>query len=159
MPYPVINTLSDGGYPAGAFNYWKSAFLSDLSDAAMEIMVDAMRRCPSPMSGLGIVPYLGAVARVETAATAFAHRAPGYSLLIVSQWTDRRETEQNIAWAKQTFEALRPCMTDRSYVNNLVAEDGRKVHEVWGANYQRLVTVKRRYDPGNVFRLNHNIEP
>jgi berberine-like enzyme len=69
------------------------------------------------------------------------------------------ETEQNIAWAKQTFEALRPCMTDRSYVNNLIAEDGRKVHEVWGANYHRLVTVKRRYDPGNVFRLNHNIEP
>jgi FAD/FMN-containing dehydrogenase len=66
---------------------------------------------------------------------------------------------QNIAWAKQTFETLRPCMTDRSYVNNLVAEDGRKVHEVWGANYKRLVTVKRRYDPGNVFRLNHNIEP
>ena len=159
MPYPVINTLSDGGYPAGAFNYWKSAFLSDLSDAAMEIMVDAMRRCPSPMSGLGIVPYLGAVARVEVAATAFAHRAPGYSLLIVSQWTDQRDTEQNIAWARQTFEALRPCMTDRSYVNNLIAEDGRKVHEVWGANYHRLVTVKRRYDPGNVFRLNHNIEP
>jgi hypothetical protein len=59
MPYPVINTLSDGGYPKGAFNYWKSAFLSDLSDAAMEIMVDAMRRCPSPMSGLGIVPLPG----------------------------------------------------------------------------------------------------
>ena len=99
MPYPVINTLSDGGYPKGAFNYWKSAFLNDLSDASMEIMVDAMRRCPSPMSGLGIVPYLGAVARVEAAATAFAHRAPGYSLLIVSQWTDPRDTEQNVAWA------------------------------------------------------------
>ena len=159
MPYPVINTLSDGGYPKGAFNYWKSAFLSDLSDAAMEIMVDAMRRCPSPMSGLGIVPYLGAVARVEVAATAFAHRAPGYSLLIVSQWTDPRDTEPNVAWARETFDALRPCMAGRSYVNNLTAEDGRKVHEVWGANYTRLVTVKQRYDPGNVFRLNHNIDP
>ena len=159
MPYPVINTLSDGGYPRGAFNYWKSAFFSELSDTSLEIMVDAMQRCPSPMSGLGIVPYLGAVARVDTAATAFAHRTPGYSLLIVSQWTDQRETEQNIAWAKDTFEALRPCMTGRSYVNNLTTEDGRKVHEVWGANYQRLVTVKRRYDPGNVFRLNHNIDP
>jgi hypothetical protein len=50
-------------------------------------------------------------------------------------------------------------MTDRSYVNNLISEDGRKVHEVWGANYQRLVSVKWRYDPGNVFRLNHNIDP
>jgi hypothetical protein len=159
MPYPVINTLSDGGYPKGAFNYWKSAFLSDLSDAAMEIMVDAMRRCPSPMSGLGIVPYLGAVARVEVAATAFAHRAPGYSLLIVSQWTDPRDTEPNVAWARETFDALGPAMAGRSYVNNLTAEDGRKVHEVWGANYARLVTVKQRYDPGNVFRLNHNIDP
>ena len=159
MPYPAINTLSDGGYPKGAFNYWKSAFLSELSDASAEIMVDAMRRCPSPMSGLGIVPYLGAVARVEATATAFAHRAPGYSLLIVSQWTDPRDTEQNIAWARETFAALRPHMAGRSYVNNLTAEDGRKVHEVWGSNYRRLVTVKRRYDPDNVFRLNHNIDP
>ena len=159
MPYPVINTLSDGGYPRGAFNYWKSAFLSEPSDASLEIMVDAMHRCPSPMSGLGIVPYLGAVARVDAAATAFAHRAPGYSLLIVSQWTDPRDTEQNIAWAKGTFDTLRPHMTDRSYVNNLVSEDGRKVHEVWGTNYRRLVAIKRRYDSGNVFRLNHNIDP
>jgi hypothetical protein len=159
MPYPVINTLSDGGYPRGAFNYWKSAFLSDLSDVSAEIMVDAMRRCPSPMSGLGIVPYLGAVSRVEATATAFAHRAPGYSLLIVSQWTDPQDTEPNIAWAKETFAALHPCMAGRSYVNNLTAEDGRKVHEVWGANYRRLVTVKQRYDSDNVFRLNHNIDP
>jgi FAD/FMN-containing dehydrogenase len=159
MPYPVINTLSDGGYPRGAFNYWKSAFLSELSDAALEVMLDALARCPSPMSGLGIVPYLGAVNRVDTAATAFAHRAPGYSLLIVSQWLDSRETEPNVAWARETFEALTPHMTSRSYVNNLTAEDGRMVHSVWGANYQRLVTVKRRYDPGNIFRLNHNIDP
>ena len=159
MPYPVINTLSDGGYPKGAFNYWKSAFLSELSDASLEIMVDALHRCPSPMSGLAIVPYLGAVTRVDATATAFAHRAPGYSLLIVSQWPDPRETEPNITWAKETFEALHPYLADRSYVNNLTAEDGRLVHHVWGTNYERLVTAKRRYDPDNIFRLNHNIDP
>lgn len=159
MPYPVLNTLSDGGYPKGAFNYWKSAFLSDLSDVTLDIMVDALHRCPSPMSGLGIVPYQGAVARVDPTATAFAHRAPGYSLLIVSQWTDQRETEPNIAWAKQTFETLRPHLVDRSYLNNLTAEDGRATHHVWGANHERLVTIKRRYDPHNIFRLNHNINP
>ncbi|HET6190714.1 MAG TPA: FAD-dependent oxidoreductase, partial [Trebonia sp.] len=159
MPYPVINTLSDGGYPRGALNYWKSAFLGDLSGEALEVMTDAMRRCPSPMSGLAIVPYRGAVARVDAAATAFAHRAPGYSLLIVSQWTDPDDTEQNIVWAKETFDLLRPHTIDRSYVNNLVSEDGRRVQEVWGANYRRLVSVKRRYDPFNVFRLNHNIGP
>jgi hypothetical protein len=71
-------------------------------------MVEALHRCPSPTSGLAIVPYLGAVTRVDATATAFAHRAPGYSLLIVSQWPDQRETEPNITWAKQTFEALPP---------------------------------------------------
>jgi hypothetical protein len=101
MPYPVINTFSDGGYPRGAFNYWKSAFLSDLSDAPLEIMVEALHQCPSPMSGLAIVPYLGAVTRVDATAIAFAHRAPGYSLLIVSQWPDPQETEPNITWAKE----------------------------------------------------------
>lgn len=85
IAYPVISTLSDGGYPEGASSYWKSAFLSELSDTALEIMVDALHRCPPAMSGLGIVPYLGAVTRVGATATAFAHRAPGYSLLIVSQ--------------------------------------------------------------------------
>jgi len=159
MPYPVINTLSDGGYPKGAFNYWKSAFFTDLSDAPVDIMIDALDRCPSPMSGLAIVPYLGAVTRVDATATAFAHREPGYSLLIVAQWLDPRETEPNITWARETFEALHPYMANRSYVNNLTAEDGRMVHHVWGANYQRLVTVKRRYDSDNIFRLNHNIDP
>ena len=159
MPYPVINTLSDGGYPKGAFNYWKSAFLADLSDAALEIMTDAIERCPSPMSGLGIVPYLGAVTRVEATATAFAHRAPGYSLLIVSQWRDPADTDANIAWAKETFEELHPHLAGRQYLNNLPADDGRIARSLWGVNHERLVTVKRRYDPDNTFRLNHNIDP
>jgi len=159
MPYPVINTLSDSGYPKGAFNYWKSAFLSDLSDSALEIMTSALQRCPSPMSGLGIVPYLGAVCRVAPDATAFAHRAPGYSLLIVSQWQDPNETDHNIAWAKETYEQLHPHLAGRQYLNNLAADDGRIARGLWGANYDRLVTVKRRYDPDNMFRLNHNINP
>ena len=159
MPYPVINTLSDAGYPRGAFNYWKSAFLSEPSGAALDVMADAIQRCPSPMSGLGIVPYLGAVNRVDAAATAFAHRVPGYSLLIVSQWQDPADTDLNIAWAKETFEQLRPYLAGRQYLNNLPADDGRISRDLWGANYERLVTVKQRYDPGNTFRLNHNIDP
>lgn len=159
MPYPVINTLSDAGYPKGAFNYWKSAFLNELSGAALEIMVHAIQQCPSPMSGLGIVPYLGAVTRVDAAATAFAHRAPGYSLLIVSQWQDPADTESNIAWAKETFEALHPHLADRQYLNNLPADDGRIARGLWGTNHGRLAEIKRRYDPDNMFRLNHNIAP
>jgi len=131
----------------------------EMSDTALQIMVDALERCPSGMSGLSIVPYLGAVTRVDTTATAFAHRAPGYSLLIVSQWQDPADTDLNIAWAKETFEQLRPYLGGRQYLNNLPADDGRISRDLWGANYERLVAVKQRYDPDNTFRLNHNIDP
>ena len=133
MPYPVINTLSDAGYPRGALNYWRSAFFAEMGDAALQVMVDAVHRCPSPMSGLSIMPYLGAVTRVAPAATAFPHRAPGYSLLIVSQWQDQAETRTNIGWATETFEALRPYMSGRRYVNNLSADDGRMVRDIWAS--------------------------
>lgn len=139
--------------------YGKSAFLNELSDGALEILVQAIQRCPSPMSGMGIVPYLGAVARVDPAATAFAHRAPGYSLLIVSQWQDPGDNDANIAWAKETYEALHPHLAGRQYLNNLPADDGRIARGLWGAKYERLVAIKRRYDPDNMFRLNHNIDP
>jgi hypothetical protein len=159
MPYPVINTLSDDGYPRGALNYWKSAFLRELSDAAMKIMVESFQRCPSLMSGLMVAHYHGAVTRVDPAATAFPHRDPGYSLLIVAQWLDPAETETNINWARETFRALRPHMAHRCYVNNLSADDRGSVAQAYGSNYDRLVKIKRRYDPDNVFRLNHNVNP
>jgi hypothetical protein len=159
MPYPVINTLSDGGYPRGALNYWKSAFVRELSGEVMGIMADAFERCPSPLGGFGMSHYHGAATRVEATATAFPHREPGYSLLVVAQWLDPSETERNIAWAKETFSALGPHLDDRRYVNNLSDHDPASVAHAYGANYDRLVEVKRRYDPENVFRLNHNINP
>ena len=159
MPYPVINTLSDGGYPRGARNYWKSAFVQDLSDEVMGIMAEAIERCPSPMGGFGMAHYHGAATRTDAAATAFPHRDPGYSLLIVAQWLDPADTERNITWAKETFSALEPHLADRSYVNNLSDHGRDSVAHAYGANYERLVEIKRRYDPDNVFRLNHNIDP
>jgi FAD binding domain-containing protein/berberine-like enzyme len=159
MPYPVMNTLSDDGYPRGALNYWKSAFVRELSDAVMEIMAESFERCPSPMGGLMLAHYHGAVTRVDPAATAFPHRDPGYSLLIVAQWLDPAETEKNIDWARETFRALRPHMADRCYVNNLSADDRGAVAQAYGSNYDRLLEIKRRYDPDNIFRLNHNVNP
>ena len=94
---------------------------------------------------------------MDATATAFPHRAPGYSLLIVSQWRDQAKTQANIAWARETFEAPRRYMSGRSDVNNLSADARRMVRDIWGINYERLVQIKRRYDPDNIFRLNHNI--
>jgi hypothetical protein len=159
MPYPEANTLIDNGYPRGALNYWKSAFLRELSDDAFSVMADCFQRCPSPMSGILLVHYHGAVTRVDPAATAFTHRHPGYSLVMAAQWLDPADTDLNIGWARNTFAALRPHLTERCYVNNLSADDGDAIRNAYGANYERLRAIKRRYDPDNAFRLNHNIDP
>lgn len=159
MPYPVVNTLLDDGFPPGALNYWKSAFLSDASPDAMQVLVDAFAQSPSTMSAVQTVHYHGATSRVDPTATAFPHRGPGYSPTIVAQWEDRADTEPNIAWARETFEALRPYTADRVYSNNLSADDDGRVRQAYGGNYERLIEIKRRYDPENVFRLNLNIDP
>jgi hypothetical protein len=159
MPYPQANTLIDNGYPRGALNYWKSAFLHELSDEAFTVMADYFQRCPSPMSGILLVHYHGAATQVDPAATAFPHRHPGYSLVVAAQWLDPADTDLNIGWARETFAALRPYLAERCYVNNLSADDGDAVRNAYGPNYQRLRAIKRRYDPDNIFHLNHNIAP
>jgi FAD/FMN-containing dehydrogenase len=158
MPYPLVNTGVDWLFP-GAFTYWKSAFFSELSDAAVAVLAGAFERAPSELCALIIEEFHGAVTRVSPTATAYPHRQPGYNLLLISQWTDPADTEAGIAWARETFDALSPSMADRSYVNYLPADDHDRIHEAYGPNYGRLVELKRRYDPGNLFRLNQNLEP
>ncbi len=159
MPYPVINTLLDDGYPKGARNYWKSAFFKDISDETVEIMADCFRTAPSIMSGLLVEHLHGAVTRIGATDTAFPHRAPGYNLVLTAEWLDPADDGENIAWAKQTFDALAPHMADAAYVNYLDTDDTSRVRAAYGPNWERLVKLKRRYDPDNVFHLNQNIDP
>jgi FAD/FMN-containing dehydrogenase len=159
MPYPIVNTGADWLFEKGRLNYWKSAFLSELSDAAVEVITNALERAPSQLCVLGVEDFHGAVTRVGPTATAYPHREPGYNLLLISQWTDPADTEAGIAWARETFHALSPYMADRFYTNYLPADDYDRVRQAYGPNYERLVELKRRYDPNNVFRLNHNIDP
>jgi len=159
IPYPEMNTLVDPMFPKGALNYWKSAFFTELSDAAMRTMIDAFEVAPSPMCGMQTEMFHGAVTRVAVDATAVPHREPGFNLILVAQWMDPAETDANISWAKEAFEALRPYMADRRYVNYLAADDAGFVRQAYGPNYDRLVQVKRHYDPENVFHLNFNIDP
>ena len=159
MPYPVVNTGADWLFKKGTLTYWKSAFFSDLSDAAVEVMTKAFEQAPSELCALIVEDFHGVVTRVATTATAYPHREPGYSLLLISQWTDPARTHTCIAWARNTFDALSPYMADRSYMNYLPADDYDRVRQAYGRNYERLVELKRRYDPDNLFRLNHNIDP
>ena len=159
MPYPVVNTLLDEGFPKGARNYWKSAFFRDLSDEAVAIMVDAFERSPSTMSGMVVEHIHGQVTRIGATETAYPHRAPGYNLVLVAEWLDPSEDDANIAWARETFAALSPYMAPAAYVNYLGADEGDRVRAAYGPNWARLVELKRRYDPENLFHLNQNIDP
>jgi FAD/FMN-containing dehydrogenase len=159
FPYPVMNTGADWLFSKGTLNYWKSAFLAELSDDAIAAMVDAFEHAPSDRCILALEEFHGEVTRVPSDATAFPHREPGFNLLLISQWTDPARTEAGMAWARQTFEALAPYMADRSYTNYLTAEDHDRVRQAFGPNYNRLLEAKRRYDPGNRFRGNQNIDP
>jgi FAD/FMN-containing dehydrogenase len=159
LPYPLVNTGVDWLSPSGALSYWKSAFFSELSDAAVEVMTRAFERAPSELCALVVEDFHGAVTRVPPTATAYPHRSPGYNLFLISQWTDPGQTDAGIAWARETFDALSPYMADRSYTNYLSADDHDRVRHAYGPNYERLVELKRRYDPDNLFRLNHNIDP
>jgi FAD/FMN-containing dehydrogenase len=159
MPYPVVNTLLDDGYPRGARNYWKSAFFKELSDDAIAIMIDAFERAPSAMSGLVIEHFHGQVTRIGNTDTAYPHRQPGYNLVLVSQWMDPSDDETNIAWARNTFDALTPYMAGAAYVNYLGGDEADRVSAAYGPNWSRLVQLKARYDPDNIFHLNQNISP
>lgn len=159
MPYPVVNTLLDAGFPKGARNYWKSAFFKELSDEAIGIMIDAFEKAPSIMSGIVVEHFHGEVTRIGATDTAFPHREPGYNFLVAAEWLEPSEDDVNIAWARDAFAALAPHMADASYVNYLGDDDADRIRIAYGPNWERLVDVKRHYDPGNLFRLNQNIDP
>jgi FAD/FMN-containing dehydrogenase len=160
MPYPVVNTLLDDGFPQGALNYWKSAFLSGLSDEFIDTAIERFAACPSPMTGMVVEHFHGEVTRVEPTATAFPHRERGYNLLIAGEWIDPAESEENILWVKETYEALAPHFSGGRYVNYLGDDESSDaVRSCYGVVYDRLLDVKRRYDPDNLFHLNQNIDP
>jgi FAD/FMN-containing dehydrogenase/pimeloyl-ACP methyl ester carboxylesterase len=159
FPYQLMNTGADWLFSKGALNYWKSAFFSELSDGAVEVMIDAFERAPSERCMLAVEEFHGAVTRVPHDATAYPHREPGFNLLLISQWASPDDTEAGKAWARETFHDLAPFMADRSYTNYLTADDHDRLRQAFGPNYDRLVDIKAHYDPENRFRGNQNIVP
>jgi len=160
MPYPVASTLLDAAYPRGALNYWKSSFLTSLDDGLIDATVEAFAATPSSMTAIAVEHFHGAVTRVGVTDTPVPHREVGYSVLITSVWMDPGATDENVAWTQAAFEAMRPFFVDRRWLNYFSDDDrADAVRAAYGPNYDRLAEVKRKYDPENVFHLNHNIEP
>jgi FAD/FMN-containing dehydrogenase len=160
MPYVDLQKTFDPTAPPGLLNYWKSSFLQELSAEVTDEMVAAFAMSPSPMTSVVVEHLGGAVSRVGESETAFSHRTRPYSATAASLWRDVTQSEANITWTRRLWDAIRPGTSDAVYANYLSHNEGElRVRAAYGSNYERLVAVKTRYDPTNVFRVNHNIKP
>jgi hypothetical protein len=158
MPFPAMQQLLDGAFPDGTRNYWKSTFIKELSDAAIDVVVAHGNRMTSPLSGVVIEFYGGAAGRVAPTATAFAQRQGEYDIGFMAQWTDPAEDAAQMAWAREAWEAMRPYSSGGYLLNFLSEESADVVRAAFGDNYERLARLKRQYDPTNFFSLNQNIK-
>ncbi len=159
QPQPFVGWQSafDPLLTPGARNYWKSHDFADLTEAAGAVIVDAIRRLPSDECEV-FVGHLGAqVSRVANDATAFSRRDVQFIVNVHTRWRDPSWDTACIAWARGLFGALTPHATGSVYVNFMPADEADRVRGAYGANYERLAAIKRRYDPDNLFRLNQNI--
>jgi FAD/FMN-containing dehydrogenase len=160
MPYSALNSMLDASYPKGALNYWKTHFLPKLSDECIGTMVDCFEACRPPTAQIIIEHFHGAVTRVKPTDTACTLRDEGFNMVIISEWTDPQDTERCIAWARDTYDAMRPFMGTIRYLNYLDNDEaGDPALQVYGPNYARLRELKTKYDPENFFRNNLNIRP
>ncbi|HEX2105245.1 MAG TPA: FAD-binding oxidoreductase [Solirubrobacteraceae bacterium] len=159
-PYVTHQTLFDASFPAARRDYEKSTFIDALDDAAIDALVEHMEGVPSPYSLIIIEHHGGALRRVPEDATAFRHRAPEYNVTVPGGWEDPSADDENIAWVRDVVHALAPVSTGTYYANYQAELDrDERVEAAWGANYERLATLKVAYDPANVFRFNHNVTP
>jgi hypothetical protein len=152
--------MFDAAMPHGRGYYWKSCSLPPLSDEMIDILIRQSEKITSPFSTMPIFTLGGAVSRVPEDATAFSNRNAQHIVNITGTWTiDDPDPERHIAWVRQTWEAMQPFSAG-GYANFMSDEPADLLRAVYGpAKYDRLVALKRRYDPENVFRHNQNIKP
>jgi FAD/FMN-containing dehydrogenase len=159
VPYTVLQTFLDPTAPMGARNYWKSDFLPELTDDAIDVLVEGANRISSPLSQVHIHHLGGAATREPRGGSAFGHRGAGFVYNLIGMWTDPAEDSTHMAWARWLFDGLRQFSAGAAYVNFLGDDGPERVRAAYGPGYARLAELKRRYDPDNVFCLNQNILP
>lgn len=159
MPYTAVQQMFDADYQAGARNYWKTQLVEPLSDEAIDIVVERADPLPTPETKILLEHLGGAMARVDPDATAYYHRDAPFSFNLYPRWTDPREDDAHISWARAFMDAVAPFATEGVGVNFLSQEGHERVKAAYGANYDRLAALKAKYDPDNLFRMNQNVEP
>jgi FAD/FMN-containing dehydrogenase len=159
--YLAVQSMFDPFFPNGLRYYWKSLYMDDINAEASAAIVRRARQRPSPQTLIPIRHIGGAISRVGDTGTAIANRRAQYLLSVDSTWDDPADDEKNIAWTRQVWAEMHQFSDGGVYLNfaGLGEENQTLVQAAHGANYARLVELKNTYDTGNLFRLNHNIEP
>lgn len=160
VPFPAMQSAFDDLVPTGMQNYWKADFTADLTDAAIAAHVEHGKRTPNVSSSMHLHPTNGAAQRVGADETAFGHRDKSFAPVIVGIWPDPADNEANIQWVRDYYDAIHPHSgSEGGYVNFMSDDDDQRAPENYGANYERLASVKATYDPDNTFHVNQNIVP
>ena len=159
QPFAAWQTILDPLLTPGMRNYWKSHDFLDLDDGLIDVLVDFARRLPDPNTEIAFAQLGGAISRLTNADSAYARREAQYLVNLHGRWADQASDAVCIAWARELFNAAAPFSTGSVYVNFLSADDESRVRSAYGANYDRLVALKNKYDPTNLFQVNQNIRP
>jgi len=159
QPYTAWQKAFDPLLTFGARNYWKSHNFSTLEDGLFDVVIEYVEKMPSPQSEIFFGALGGATTRPAPHSAAYAHRDAMFVMNFHGRWEDPADDERCIRWARDFFNASAPFASGGVYVNFLTADEGVRVRNAYGANYDRLAQVKHKYDPGNLFRMNQNIKP
>ncbi len=160
LPQPALQSMFDGLYPPGLQWYWRADFVKELSDEAIAQHIRFGNALPSMHSTMHMYPINGAASRVGKSDTAWNYRDATWAQVMVGVDPDPANNEKTISWTKSYYDALHPYSAGGAYVNFLMGDEGEdRVKKTYGDNYERLVAIKNKYDPGNLFRVNQNIKP
>jgi FAD/FMN-containing dehydrogenase len=158
-PFAAWQQAFDPLLTPGARNYWKSQDFANLSNNAIDVLLQAVNKLPGPECEIFIGHVGGRAGRVALDATAFPQRRSHFVMNVHTRWREAAMDNVCIGWAKELFEATKPHAIGTAYINFMPADETDRVQAAYGANYSRLIEIKRRYDPLNLFRMNQNLAP
>ncbi len=159
IPFLTMQTITDELFAHGLRTYIKAGFVDDLDEGLIDALLQRARDIGSPISQVELLALRGAIARVPSGATAFPYRDAGWLVNIPATWRDAADDDREIAWARETYRAIKPFLSEGNYVNFMDDDEDGGASGAYGRTVERLAEVKAEYDPDNVFRLNQNIVP
>jgi FAD/FMN-containing dehydrogenase len=159
-PYVSQQSLLDATQPKGRRYYWKSEYLATLDRQLLDLAMEYAQQMPSPHSSIVLFPLGGALNRLPADHSAVGNRDAAWVLNIMASWDDPAQDVPNIEWARTAWQRMRSFSTGGTYINFLTEEEGDpRIRAAYGGNYDRLVSIKRTWDPDNLFHANKNIVP